>query len=428
MISAINQDQQQQYSKHLDLKQNMILNFSKLFHPINNQLGIELQQQKFHGIQLNEQKWQQAQEFLFKRLKQLEKEQSFASFFQSISLYQMNQCQKAYNLREYAKQIINNFYIDLFNHSELELKKNAKNKCILIAKSDVLNQQKQYESALQQCDLILNEEPQNLHAINRKRCSLDDLEKYNDAIICYDKAIQIDPNYAIACFYKGNSLYQIYKNTIMQLRQYRQILFMPMLILIKFMYNLIFIGNQLCNLQKYNDAINCYEKVIKIDPNYVIAYCKKVSEIFCFQKAIIYNLQTIHDLQKFNDAIYCYDKEIQINPNDADAFLYKESLKKYDLALQNYDQSIMIAKINTQAFKNKDSLTKMKNYLLTIKVYDQIEFIKLIEEIKNSQSRIIFKIKQNIHQDFQIHFINHRKYFQKSRMKIYLLFIYVFIK
>ncbi|CAD8106013.1 unnamed protein product [Paramecium sonneborni] len=184
MINAFDKDQQQQ-SKDLDLK----LDFD-----IKLQKGIEL---------LNKQEWQQAQEHLSESIKQLEKQQSFATFFQCISLYQMNQCQKAYNQREQAKKINNNIYKDLLDYSELELKRNPQNKFILIAKSYALNDQNQYWQAIKQCDQILNEEPQNLHALYRKGFSLDNLQKCKEAINCFDRAIQIDPNYAIAYYNKG---------------------------------------------------------------------------------------------------------------------------------------------------------------------------------------------------------------------------------
>ncbi|CAD8064950.1 unnamed protein product [Paramecium sonneborni] len=69
MIKAFHSDyQQQQSSKDLDLKQDFDIQLHS---------GIEL---------LNKQKWQQAYELLSQSLKQLEKQQSFATFFQCTLL------------------------------------------------------------------------------------------------------------------------------------------------------------------------------------------------------------------------------------------------------------------------------------------------------------------------------------------------------
>ena len=53
--------------------------------------------------------------------------------------------------------------------------------------------------------------------------------KYNEAIMCYDKAIEIDPEFVYAWYNKGLALY--------------------------------YTG-------KYKEAIKCYDKAIKLDPNY----------------------------------------------------------------------------------------------------------------------------------------------------------------
>jgi predicted O-linked N-acetylglucosamine transferase (SPINDLY family) len=88
------------------------------------------------------------------------------------------------------------------------------------------------------------------------------LEKTNDAIYYYKKAININPNYADA----HNNL-----------------------------------GNALKDSGKFEKAISCYEKAININPNYVQAY---------------YNLGIIFEkLNNFQESINCYKKAIEIKPN-----------------------------------------------------------------------------------------------------------------
>jgi tetratricopeptide (TPR) repeat protein len=87
---------------------------------------------------------------------------------------------------------------------------------------------------------------------------------FDAAIACYDRAIEIDPNYAYAWYNKGFSLH---------------------------------------SLQKYEQAIECYERAIKIDPNYANAWTNKGN--------------SLNNLQKYEQAIKCYERAIEIDPNDA---------------------------------------------------------------------------------------------------------------
>ena len=66
---------------------------------------------------------------------------------------------------------------------------------------------------------------------------LIDLGKYDEAIQCYDKAIEIDANYADAWNNKGNAL---------------------------------------DNLGKYDEAIQCYDSAIEIDANMLLHGITKV--------------------------------------------------------------------------------------------------------------------------------------------------------
>lgn len=59
--------------------------------------------------------------------------------------------------------------------------------------------------------------------------ALDDQKKYEEAIKCFDKLIELDPNNARVWYYKGVLLYK---------------------------------------LGKYEEAIKCFDKTLQINPNY----------------------------------------------------------------------------------------------------------------------------------------------------------------
>lgn len=60
-------------------------------------------------------------------------------------------------------------------------------------------------------------------------------------------------------------------------------------------------------LDKYEDAIQCLDKAIELNPIYFLAY---------YNKGLI--------LQKLNcfEALQCYDKAIELNPNFSEAIEY----------------------------------------------------------------------------------------------------------
>ena len=95
---------------------------------------------------------------------------------------------------------------------------------------------KKYEKAIGCYDKALEINPNDAEAWNNKGYVLDELGRYEEAIECYDKALDINQNFAEA-----------WNN----------------------------IGVVLCSLGKYEEAIECYDKALKINPNNAKAWNNK---------------------------------------------------------------------------------------------------------------------------------------------------------
>ena len=79
-------------------------------------------------------------------------------------------------------------------------------------------------------------DPEEAKTWNNKGNIFFDQKKYDNAIKCYNKAVDLDPNYANA--WKGK-------------------------------------GNVFFDQTKYGEALRAYEKAIELDPNYADAWYKK---------------------------------------------------------------------------------------------------------------------------------------------------------
>jgi tetratricopeptide (TPR) repeat protein len=111
-----------------------------------------------------------------------------------------------------------------------------------------------YANAIISFSMALEKKENHVDAYAKKGYALSYLKRYDEAIECFDKAIEIDPNYADAW------------------------------------------------LGKHNEAIHYYDKAIEISPKYKSAWHGKAFALV--------------NLGKHDEAIECFDKLISINPAD----------------------------------------------------------------------------------------------------------------
>lgn len=112
-----------------------------------------------------------------------------------------------------------------------------------------------------------NDEPDSDEIYNNKCLTLINLNRFNEAIECYDKALKINPNNVKAWNNKAFALH---------------------------------------NLNRLDEAIECYDKSLEIDPNFISSLRNKA-----------FALRT---LNRLDEAIECYDKVLKIDPNDFDVW------------------------------------------------------------------------------------------------------------
>ncbi|HBR21504.1 MAG TPA: hypothetical protein DD713_02890 [Nitrospiraceae bacterium] len=141
---------------------------------------------------------------------------------------------------------------------------------------------------------------------SNKGVSLRSLGKHQEAIACYEKAIEINPREAWAWSNKGVAL---------------------------------------GGIGKYQEAIDCYDRALEINPRDAAAWLNKGAAlrslsksqeaIVCYDEAFAINPicaaawfnrgAALDSLGKHQEAIACFDTALQLNPGDAEAWYIRRS-------------------------------------------------------------------------------------------------------
>jgi tetratricopeptide (TPR) repeat protein len=99
----------------------------------------------------------------------------------------------------------------------VQISKNELSLKELILKGNEHYYNKEYNEAIECYDKALEIDPKDADTLNNKGNALDNLGKHKEAIECYDKALEIDPKHAIVLNNKGNALgIGTYSNTTKQ--------------------------------------------------------------------------------------------------------------------------------------------------------------------------------------------------------------------
>jgi len=201
-----------------------------------------------------------------------------------------------------------------------------------------------FQQAIRCYNKAIELNPKDHHAWRDKGVSLSKQSKEDEAIRCYDKAIELNPGDHHAWREKGASL---------------------------------------SKQGKEDEAIRCYDKAIELNSKDHRAWCnkgfsfsqqgKKDEAIRCYRKAIELSPKdhrawrekgaSLSQQGKEDEAIRCYDKAIELNPGDHHAWRNKgASLSKQgkeDEAIRCYDKAIELNPGDHHAWRQKGvSLSK----------------------------------------------------------------------
>jgi tetratricopeptide (TPR) repeat protein len=177
---------------------------------------------------------------------------------------------------------------------------------------------------------VINQKIKSKAAIHHfKGIAYDINGQWDEAIVEYNKAIEINPGYAQSYFARGGHYVQI---------------------------------------GQYDNAISDFTKVIEINPKYAIAYTNR-------------GVACVASKRQYDNAISDFNKAIEINPRDADAYLnrgvaYAQGKGQYDKAISDFNKALDLNPRDADAYHSRGNA-----YLIAKGEFDRAisDFTKVIE-------------------------------------------------
>lgn len=170
-----------------------------------------------------------------------------------------------------------------------------------------------YEDAIKGLDTAIGLAPKSPLYYIAKGTALTELQRGNDAIICYDRAREIINKYPNA--ENKSLLYELFLNR----------------------------GKAYFSLSKFYEATICYDKAITYNNKNIKVYLEKA--------------QVFHLTGRYSEELACVDIALELEPDNRNAYkmkgIFLQELSRYSDAIVVYDKLIEYEPLNAETFYNK---------------------------------------------------------------------------
>ncbi|MBW4612685.1 MAG: tetratricopeptide repeat protein [Desmonostoc vinosum HA7617-LM4] len=273
---------------------------------------------------------------------------------------------------------------------------NSNNATELYKQGNTLFDLQRYQDALIVYEKAVNIRPEYAQGWNGQGKTLFALKEYKQALASYDRAIQIQPDYLEAWSGRGFAL--------INLRRYQEaIASFDRAIQLKDDDSKVWNakGDALISLNEYDNAIKAYEQAIELQSNDYEAWYKKglalqnlkryEDAITAYEKVVElkpdyeqawYNWgNSLVNLRRYQDAFTAYDKAVQYKSDYYQAWLSRGNilinLQRYPEAINSFNQVIKYNPSNYQAWYNLGwSLHQTQRYAEAIESYNKATALK----------------------------------------------------
>ena len=195
-----------------------------------------------------------------------------------------------------------------------------------------------HEEALTCYERALEINPRDGIAWSNKGVALADLGRYAEALTCFERALEINPRKSLAWSNKGLALKKLGRPAEALTCYERALEINPRLA-----EAWSDKGVALKNLGRHAEALTCYERALEINPRKSLAWSNKGV--------------ALADLGRPAEALTCYQRALEINPRDPEAWYNRgvalAKLGRPDEALTCYERALEINPRFPEAWFNK---------------------------------------------------------------------------
>jgi protein O-GlcNAc transferase len=257
--------------------------------------------------------------------------------------------------------------------------------------------------------------PNDATAHNNYGIALKNLERYDDALRSYERALEINRNFPDAYYNQGNARKEL-KRYSEALESYERALN------IKPDYAEAHInrGIALQALERVDDALDSYERALKIRPDYAEAHYNRgvaLWELRRFEEALNSHERALEikpdyaeahnnrgvvlrQLQRLDEALDCYERALEIKPDYAEAHnnrgVVLQELRRFDAALNSYARALEIKPHYASAYINQgNALTGLGRFEDALDSYGRALALKPdYAEVHNNRGNALKELKR----------------------------------
>ena len=238
-----------------------------------------------------------------------------------------------------------------------------------------------YEEALVAYERALQLDPHYADAYDARGDACSSLNRYQEAFDAFNRAIQLNPTYAHAYEGKGHILYnrQRYQEALVAFERALQLDSSSVSA-----YNGK--GDALYYLNRYQEALLAFERTIQLDPTYVSAFDGKSC--------------TLCQLKRYDEALVAAEQAIRLDPASSSAYSGKGNalfkLKRYEEALVAHEQAIQLDTDFAFAYDGKGgALWKMGRFDEALLAFDRaLEINPNYASAHNGRGNVLFDLRR----------------------------------
>ena len=205
-----------------------------------------------------------------------------------------------------------------------------------------------FGEAIVSYDKALALNPDFIDAHNNRGNALKDLGRYEESLLSYEKALALKPDYFLVYSNRGNVLIELDRLEEALEDFTRALSLNP-----RFVDAYSSRANVFLKLERLIEALNDSETAIALNPNHAEAYNNRGN--------------AFSDLNRLDEALASYDKALALKPDFAEAYNNRgnalSDLNRLDEALASYDKALELKPDYAKAYNNRGNTLSDLNRL-----------------------------------------------------------------